>query len=80
VLGGGIVLLGLQGFTASEGARPDLLACVGSACAIFVLLTLVSALVASRELAWQRIAVRVAGSWIAAIGLLMSAWHLRATG
>jgi hypothetical protein len=26
---------------------------------------------------WTRIAVRVAGSWIAAIGLLLAGWALR---
>jgi hypothetical protein len=33
--------------------------------------------VVSLVAAWARIAVRVAGSWIAAIGLLMLGWNLR---
>jgi len=27
---------------------------------------------------WQRIVIRVAGSWVAAIGLLLLGWSLRA--
>ena len=37
----------------------------------------VSAFVVSLRAAWTRIAVRVAGSWVAAIGLLMLGWSLR---
>jgi hypothetical protein len=29
---------------------------------------------------WVRVAVRVAGSWIAAIGLLMLGWAMRVPG
>lgn len=49
---------------------------VGIAGAIFLLVALVSALVVSLERPWVRIAVRVAGSWIAAIGLLLLGWTL----
>ena len=38
---------------------------------------LVSALVSVLRAAWLRIAVRVAGSWVAAIGLLMIGWAVR---
>jgi len=34
-------------------------------------------MVVSLRPAWSRIAVRVAGSWLAAIGLLMIGWSLR---
>jgi len=44
---------------------------------LFVLVTLASALVVSLRKSWARIAVRVAGSWIAAIGLLMFGWAMR---
>jgi hypothetical protein len=44
---------------------------------LFVLVTLVSALVVSLGKPWARIAVRVVGSWIAAIGLLMFGWAMR---
>jgi len=36
-----------------------------------------AALAVSLKREWTRVAVRVAGSWIAAIGLLMAAWSLR---
>ena len=49
---------------------------VGIAAAIFVVAALVSALVVSLQRPWTRIAVRVAGSWIAAIGLLLLGWTL----
>jgi hydrogenase/urease accessory protein HupE len=49
---------------------------VGIAGAIFLLVALVSALVVSLRRPWTRIAVRVAGSWIAAIGLLLLGWTL----
>lgn len=50
---------------------------LGIAAAIFVIVTLLAALVLSLPAAWMRIAVRVAGSWVAAIGLLMLGWSLR---
>jgi len=49
---------------------------LGIAGAIFLLVALVAALVVSLERPWTRIAVRVAGSWIAAIGLLLLGWTL----
>jgi len=50
---------------------------VGIAGAVFLIVALVSALVVSLERSWTRIAVRVAGSWIAAIGLFLLGWTLR---
>jgi hydrogenase/urease accessory protein HupE len=49
---------------------------VGIAGAIFLLTALVSAGVVSLRRPWTRIVVRVAGSWIAAIGLLLLGWTL----
>ena len=49
----------------------------GIAGAVFLLVALVSALVVSLRRPGARIAVRVAGSWIAAIGLLLLGWTLR---
>ena len=37
-----------------------------------------AALVVALRAPWTRIAVRVAGSWIAAIGLLLLGWSFRA--
>jgi urease accessory protein len=51
---------------------------IGIAGAIFVVAALAAALVVSLEAPWTRIAVRTAGSWIAAVGLLMFGWSLRA--
>jgi hypothetical protein len=39
----------------------------------------VSAGVVSLRAAWTRIAVRVAGSWVAAVGMLMFGWLVRGT-
>ena len=45
---------------------------------LFVLTALVCAFVVSLKKPWTRIAVRVMGSWIAASGLLLLGWSLRA--
>jgi hydrogenase/urease accessory protein HupE len=60
---------------ASEGRNP--IALLGVAGTIFVLTAISSAHVLTLTAPWSRIAVRVAGSWIAAIGLLMFGWVLR---
>jgi hydrogenase/urease accessory protein HupE len=52
-------------------------ALVGLAAALFVLAALASALVVALRVHWTRIAVRVAGSWIAASGLLWLGWAAR---
>jgi hydrogenase/urease accessory protein HupE len=44
---------------------------------LFVLITLASALVVRLGKTWGRIAVRVAGSWITATGLLMFGWSMQ---
>ncbi len=49
----------------------------GIAATVFVCVSLVSALVIPLRTAWLRIVVRVAGSWVAAIGLLMIGWAMR---
>ena len=53
-------------------------AALGLVAAVFVLIALGAALVVRLRAHWARIAVRVAGSWIAASGLLMLGWALRA--
>jgi hydrogenase/urease accessory protein HupE len=60
-------------------AQRDVTGLVGIAAVTFAILALVSAAVVSLRFAWMRIAVRVAGSWVAAIGLLMLGWSLRAS-
>ena len=53
-------------------------ALLGLVFAVFVLIALAAALVVQLRAQWARIAVRVAGSWIAASGLLMLGWAVRA--
>jgi urease accessory protein len=50
----------------------------GLSFAVFVIVALASAFVVQLQSQWARIAVRVAGSWITASGLLMLGWALRA--
>lgn len=45
--------------------------------AVFVLVVLAAALVVQVRAQWGRMAVRVAGSWIAASGVLMLGWAIR---
>jgi len=61
-------------------AGTDRLAMLGAAVAVFVVITLLAALVVSMRAQWSRIVVRVAGSWIAAIGLLMIGWLVKGGG
>ncbi len=49
---------------------------LGTVGCLFVLVSLVTGLVVSLERPWTRIAVRVVGSWIVAIGLLYVGWTL----
>ncbi|HEY6344363.1 MAG TPA: HupE/UreJ family protein [Bryobacteraceae bacterium] len=52
-------------------------ALLGLVFAIFVLIALAAALVIDLRAQWARVGVRVAGSWIAASGLLMLGWAMR---
>jgi hydrogenase/urease accessory protein HupE len=60
---------------AAGGVEPSGLA--GVAATVFVLAALAAALVVSLRGDVPRIVVRIAGSWIAAIGLLLAGWSLR---
>jgi hydrogenase/urease accessory protein HupE len=53
------------------------LALAGILSAVFVVEAVTAAAVVSIQLTPARLAVRVAGSWVAAIGLLMLGWGLR---
>jgi hydrogenase/urease accessory protein HupE len=59
------------------GAGP--LSLLGIVVTVLVIALLVSAIVVSLRAAWTRIVVRVAGSWVAAVGLLMFGWLVRGT-
>jgi urease accessory protein len=67
-------LLNGSALIAAGAGWPALLGIVLTALAAQLL---ISAAVISLSAAWTRIAVRVAGSWIAAVGLLMLGWLLR---
>lgn len=56
-------------------AGPGGPAILGIMGALFVIVTLLCAVVVSLERGWTRIAVRVMGSWVAACGILMLAWY-----
>jgi urease accessory protein len=77
------VVLGLhKGYLNGAGmGQPETaaIALVGLASAVFVMIATVSAFVVTLRAERARIAVRVAGSWIAASGLLMLGWAFRAT-
>ena len=53
---------------------------LGIVSTVFVFTLLVTAAVASLRPTWTRIAARVAGSWVAAVGMLMLGWLYRAGG
>ena len=65
---------------ALAGTGPGALGLLGISSVAFVLVALAAALVVSLRAPAARIAVRVAGSWIAAIGLLLLGWALRTRG
>ena len=50
----------------------------GTLVAVLVVVPLVAGLIVSLKAFWARVAVRVLGSWIAATGLLVIGWSLRA--
>ena len=58
-------------------AHASPLVAAGAVCALFVTLSILGGQVASVRRSWARVVVRVGGSWIAAIGLLMLGWSLR---
>jgi urease accessory protein len=54
-----------------------LLAIAGIACSLAALVSLVAGQVATVQAAWARLAVRISGSWIAAVGLFMLGWSMK---
>jgi hydrogenase/urease accessory protein HupE len=63
---------------AAIGAGP--LSIIGIAGAVSIVGLLCSAWIVSLRAAWARIAVRVAGSWVAAVGMLKLGWLFRGIG
>jgi len=74
-------LLGLgHGYlNGSALARPGLgaMGLLGIVAAVFTLVALAASFVVPLRAVWARVVVRVAGSWIAAIGLLLIGWAIR---
>jgi hydrogenase/urease accessory protein HupE len=69
--------LGYMNGSAYVAARLGGTGLAGTVSAVAVLVTLVAAWVVALRPPWTRIAVRVAGSWLVAIGLLLLGWALR---
>ncbi len=59
-------------------ATGGLVAIAGIACSLAATVSLLAGQVASLRAQWARLAVRISGSWIAAVGLLMLGWSVRA--
>lgn len=62
---------------AMSATETSVVASLGIVSAVGVVTLLLGATTVSVKANWQRIAVRVVGSWIAAFGLLALAWHFR---
>jgi len=71
------LFLGLANGGAMAQAGPGVHGVIGIVGAVFVVTTLGAACAAAWQSGWRRIAWRVAGSWIAASGLLLLGWSLR---
>ena len=78
-----VVLLGFVHGLLNGVALKDssgILGLIGIMATLFVIVAIVSAFIVSLKQPWTRIAVRVAGSWVAAIGMLMFGWLMRGQG
>jgi len=62
---------------AAMAGGPGFSGLIGIACTLFVLVSLASAFIVSLKPEWTRVAVRVTGSWIAAMGVLMLGWAVK---
>ncbi len=68
----------LNGVALKQGA--GILGLIGIMATLFVIVAIVSAFIVSLKQPWTRIVVRVAGSWVAATGMLMFGWLMRGQG
>jgi urease accessory protein len=75
-VGVGLVHGGWNG-AAMSATETSVVASLGIVSAVGVVTLLLGATAVSVQANWQRIAIRVVGSWIAAFGLLALAWHFR---
>ena len=79
------ILLGLfhgilNGSELAKTSASGQISAAGVAVALFVAVSLLAGQAASVHVPWARVAGRVAGSWIVAIGLLMLGWTMRVPG
>jgi hydrogenase/urease accessory protein HupE len=72
-------LHGLLNGSALAAVKAGPLAIAGVSLTVLTVGLLGSAWIVSLKAAWARIAVRVAGSWVAAVGMLMFGWLVRGT-
>jgi hydrogenase/urease accessory protein HupE len=73
------LLHGCLNGSAMAQANLGALGLVGIVSTLFITVALAAAMVVGIRVPWGRVAVRVAGSWIVAIGLLLLGWSLRRT-
>jgi urease accessory protein len=71
------LLHGLLNGVALFEANAGVLNVLGIVTTVFIVFLLVTAAVVSLKPAWTRVAVRVAGSWVVAVGMLMFGWLFR---
>ena len=62
---------------AMRATETSAIASLGIVTAAGIVALVLSATAVSVQQSWQRIALRVIGSWVAAFGLLALAWHFR---
>ena len=73
-------LHGLLNGSALAAMDNGFLSIVGVSVIVLIIGLLFSAWIVSLKAAWTRIVIRVAGSWIAAVGILMVGWMVRGSG
>jgi hydrogenase/urease accessory protein HupE len=71
------VLHGIGNGGELAAAAGGLLAIVGITLSLAVVVSLVAGQVAVLQAYWARLAVRISGSWIAAVGMLMFGWSMK---
>ena len=71
----GLLLGFLNGIGMQNGSIIEI---IGSATAAFIVAVLCAALAVVLNHGWTRIALRVAGSWVTALGLLVLGWSMKA--
>jgi urease accessory protein len=80
VIGSAAALGALHGYDNGHelaAATGGLVAIAGIACSLFAIVSLLAGQTAVLRAQWARLAVRISGSWIAAVGLLMLGWSVR---